>query len=136
MGTKTIGSLFVVAAASLLSAACGGCYEMTEGVNVTPRSECLKLWAGSSATDPLACGMPSLGGTNDCSEPLTFPKRFDADEPLVVAPGQSFEWRFPVQSVAPDIVAVHHDSNRDDYSVVARLGDRRITIAVATHYDD
>lgn len=117
----------------LTSGCYGGCYTRMEAIKLDPPTECLALHRGSgSEDDDLACGYPDIGGTNNCSEPLTLPKMSASGEPRVIAPGEKFWFPLLGESVPPDYTVVGN-SEAHLYTVVATLGTERITLTMRTH---
>jgi hypothetical protein len=134
MGKKTVGFLVsLVTVLALTNGGCaGGCYTYMETLRIDPATSCLALHPGQDPNDKIACGLPELGGTNDCSEPLTLPKRNENDTPVVIAPGGKVFWMYPDKSMAPDIT-VTGDNDGRVYTVIAMLGTQRITLTLPTH---
>jgi hypothetical protein len=104
-----------------------------EPIKLDPPTECLALHRGSgNEDDDLACGYPDIGGTNNCSEPLTLPKMAEGVEPRVIAPGEKFWLSLSSTSVPPDYTVVGNNE-ASFYTLVATLGTQRITLTMRTH---
>jgi hypothetical protein len=56
---------------SLLTSCQGGCWLHAGAVSMEPAADCLTLFVGDSPTDTKVCGVPSLGGVNNCTDSLT-----------------------------------------------------------------
>jgi hypothetical protein len=124
-----------VVAVGVGSGCTGGCWVTAEAVRTDPQTECLHLFAGQDENNPTVCAVPQLGGVNNCSETLTFPKLSETGTAVAVAPGGQIVWPIPAESVAPSVVVTERGSDARTYTIVATLGEQPITITVPVHDD-
>jgi len=130
---RTILLILLLTAFISSTAACtGGCWLKADAVRTDPNTDCLALFGGHSASDPVVCGVPNLGGVNNCSDALTFPKRSATANAIVFAPGQAIDWWVPSQSVPPAIM-VNQAGAGTTYVISATLGAQSITITIPVH---
>jgi hypothetical protein len=103
-------------------------------VRTDPNTDCLALFGSKSASDPIVCGTPNLGGVNNCRDALTFPKRSATDNTIVFAPGQVIDWWVPSQSVPPAIMVNPTETGGGEtYVISATLGNQSVTITIPVH---
>lgn len=127
--------LLVAACISSTTACMGGCYVKADAVRTDPKTDCLALFGGQSASDPTVCAVPQLGGMNNCSDALTLPKRSASDDAVVVAPGERIAWPIPSESVPPAVMVNQAGGRATNYVISATLGNQSITITVPVHDD-
>ena len=132
VGRTALLILLLTACISSTAACTGGCWLKADAVRTDPKTDCLALFGGNSASDPTVCAVPNIGGVNNCSDALTFPKRSATASAIIFAPGQEIDWRVPSQSVPPAIV-VNQAGAGATYVINATLGDQSITITIPVH---
>src|SRR5437762_1311496 len=99
MVKRVLALLSLGAVAVVVGAGCtGGCWVTAEAVTTDPPTECLRLFAGQNENDSTVCAVPQLGGTNNCSETLLFPKSSETSAPVAVPPGGKIAWPIPEKS--------------------------------------
>jgi len=125
--------VLLAACVSIAPACTGGCWLTAGAVSAEPKTNCLTLYTGNSATDHTVCAVPDLGGVNHCTDPLTLPKRSDGDNLVVVAPGETISWRLPTKSVPPAVMVNQAGFSTTDYVISATLGTQNVTITIPVH---
>ncbi len=131
---RSILPIVLLAACISIAPACtGGCWLTAGVVSAEPKTDCLTLYTGNSATDHTVCAVPELGGVNNCTDALTLPKRSEGDNAVVVAPGRAISWWPPTKSVPPAVMVNQAGSSTTDYVISATLGVQNITITIPVH---
>ena len=131
---RTLLMLLLLAACVSSTVACtGGCWLKADAVLTEPQDDCLTLFTGNDPSDHTVCAVPNLGGMNNCSDALTFPKRSESAIAVAFAPGQDIAWLVPSQSVPPAIMVNQVGGNTTDYVILATLGSQSITITIPVH---
>ncbi len=127
---RTALLILLLTACILSTAACtGGCWQAADAVRTEPKTDCLVLYGGQSASDSTVCAVPKLGGVNNCSDALTLPKRSASDNAVVVAAGEEIAWWLPSQSFPPAVIV----NQAATYVISATLGAQSITITIPVH---
>ncbi len=103
----------------------GGCYDVASAVTESPASDCLMLYAGTTATDSTVCGDALLQGQNACAVSLVLPPSSAGGSSVTVAPAGMLVYR-------PDKQYITVGNGMTSYDIPATLGTSTIDILFTT----